>query len=833
MIAHFTKMAVNALLRFKLHSLISMVSLVFGFICFISATLLANYIDSFEKGFPNSQNIFNINQIGTTDDAPFDEWPIVNEPAARHLRAAFPELENAVRATLPNPTDITYEGTVETFDVRFVEPEYFEIFPVRLLNSGAITDRNSLPPNSALISEAAALNRFGTTDVVGRTMTVNNKVDIHIAGVMAKLDFPTHLDSVIPLFKSEMFANIGVYDTMFETGEAARTTDPSKEQWGNQSYYVFVEFPPGVNVDVAGFNQRLDEFVQTHVPSDYRESMTYGIRPVNELTTSMFAILTQGFNLVSVLQVAGALVLLIGCLNYSNLVIAQLSLRSQEVAVQKILGAKRGLLIVQYCFESFIFVALAVLVTLVGFLVVLSLLGDSIAGVGPSMLLSPALWLSLISVIAVIVMIAGFYPALRTSTVRLVTMMRPKGSSGYSGRMRSVMVGTQFFISGTLMVVTIVMFNQNAAMTAQLDGEVADPKIVITVPLDSIDADPDLLINQLKLHPGVLSVTRMDRQPWEIGNSTISISREPDINATTVEVGNQYVGYEFAETLDIPQLSGRMFSRDRTNDLYPPTSDLVSRGGPYALIVDDIAAQGLGFANADAAVGQTVYRHISPPAVASEIVVDMIIVGAVGKQKFRFIDFNSFGLGGDVYTLRPESANFLIVRAAKNNLNDTLLHIDETWRTLMPDTPIKRVFADDLFYETYSLFLAIAAAIGALSIFGFFIASIGLFGNATFITNIRQKEVGIRKVMGASSSRLLGMLLFDFAKPVIIANAIAMPLGYVIASGYISLFATRTEIDLWPFLLSFGLSASIALTAVVSQSWKSARVRPALTLRYE
>ena len=129
--------------------------------------------------------------------------------------------------------------------------------------------------------------------------------------------------------------------------------------------------------------------------------------------------------------------------------------------------------------------------------------------------------------------------------------------------------------------------------------------------------------------------------------------------------------------------------------------------------------------------------------------------------------------------------------------------------------------------------MTISTSIGTLSVVGFLIASIGLLGNATFITNIRQKEVGIRKVMGASSKKLLAMLLIDFAKPIMIANAIAWPLGYVIGTGYTSLFAARAEVTIVPFLVSFLLSVLIAFAAVLSQSWKSARVRPAQVLRYE
>ena len=150
----------------------------------------------------------------------------------------------------------------------------------------------------------------------------------------------------------------------------------------------------------------------------------------------------------------------------------------------------------------------------------------------------------------------------------------------------------------------------------------------------------------------------------------------------------------------------------------------------------------------------------------------------------------------------------------------------------MPTIALKREFADNLFYEAYNLFLGISASIGALSMFGFFIASIGLLGNATFITNIRRKEVGIRKVMGASSGTLLRMLLLDFAKPVMIANAFAWPLGYVIGNVYTSLFAAQSDLTLLPFLVSFFLSVFIAVVAVISQSWKSAHVRPAMVLRY-
>jgi len=293
------------------------------------------------------------------------------------------------------------------------------------------------------------------------------------------------------------------------------------------------------------------------------------------------------------------------------------------------------------------------------------------------------------------------------------------------------------------------------------------------------------------------------------------------------------VGYEYSETMGTPLIAGRDFSRARSSDVFPAYTELTSNSGPFSVLIDDQAAVSFGWESAAEAIGESVYRKIGPPTLETETAIELTIVGAVGAQKYQFVDFSNFGVEGNLYLLRPAQANYLVIKASRGNLNEALVHIDSTWSRLMPTIGLQREFFDNIFYQTYSIFLAISSAIAILSVMGFLIASIGLLGNATFITNIRQKEVGIRRVMGASSSRLLRMLLLDFTKPILIANAVAWPLGYVIGSGYISLFATRADLTLMPFLVSLLLSALIACSAVVSQSWKSSRVRPAMVLRYE
>lgn len=831
MISHFTKMAFKALLRFKLHTAISLLSLVIGFTCFVSALLISNYSQSFDQGFPNADRIYNI-MIRAVGDSPLpDRFPIVNEPTARYLRAAFPEIPNIAKASTGFPHTVVIDGQSMVLNGKFIEERFFDIFPMETLHGLATGE--ALPPNSVMLTEIGARKLFGRTDVVGERLLVDNEWDVVVAGVTRTLPFPSHLETPVSLFNTELFIPMELQDQSVREQRIAAGVDPDADRWGNQSNFVYLEIPEDLPFDEDEFNNRLDDFVQTYMPENRAAVQTFELLPNRDLIATQLAFITGGFSLPDILIVAGALVLLIGCLNYSNLVIAQLSLRSQEIGVQKILGSKRSLLLVQYCYEALLFMGIALLITLLILGVALQIVGANAVGVGPAMLADPSLWLALLAVMVVIVAIAGGYPAMRTAWVPLVQMMRPKGSSGYSGRLRAVMVGAQFFISGTLMILAVVMFTQNRAMTRQLDANTGDVKITVMVETDKYTVDPELLINELEQDPAILSITQADMPPWNIGNSSSGYTRSRDANATSFELSRHMVGYDYAETMGQQIIAGRDFERGRSTDLTPPLPTLNSASGPYAIIINDKAAQSMGWANAAEALGESIYLEVGPPTTPNDFHLELTVIGGMDEQKYQFIDFATFGSEGDVYILRPDDAPYLIIRVARDRLNAALQHIDSTWNRLMPEIPLQREFSDNLFYDSYSMFLTVSVSIGVLSVFGFFVASIGLLGNATFITNIRRKEVGIRKVMGASSGRLLRMLLLDFAKPILIANALAWPLGYFLARGYTSLFAADININAWPFLISLGLSALIAFAAVFSQSWKSARVRPAMVLRYE
>ena len=210
MIAHFTRMAAKALLRFKMHTVISLLSLVVGFICFVSALILSNYSESFDRGFPNSDRIYNI-MIRAVGDSPLpDRFPIVNEPTARYLRAAFPEIPNIARASTGFPQTVEVDDRSMPLDTKYVEQRFFDIFPVETIYG--LAQGEELPPNSVMLTERGARKLFGRTDVVGERLLIENRFDVSVAGVTKTLDFPSHLESPIAFFRTEMFVPMALQD---------------------------------------------------------------------------------------------------------------------------------------------------------------------------------------------------------------------------------------------------------------------------------------------------------------------------------------------------------------------------------------------------------------------------------------------------------------------------------------------------------------------------------------------------------------------------------------------------------------------------------------------
>jgi putative ABC transport system permease protein len=556
------------------------------------------------------------------------------------------------------------------------------------------------------------------------------------------------------------------------------------------------------------------------------------MRSLEESGSSGFMLLFGDIDVKKLLVFAGFLVLFVGCLNYSNFVIAQLVHRSHEICVHKVIGAKRRQLIAQHGLESLLIAGLAVGVALAVCAAVLATL-DSLRTVGfhVGLLMTPRLWLASLGGLLGIVAIAGAYPALHTTRASLIEMLRPQGSSGQSHRLRSLLVGTQFAFSGTMLILAMFVFNQNRTMVSRAKSE-STPVLALRGLLPQTDDELDRLEAALRRSDSIESTTRSKTVPWQLGNTEAApLWRSADPRSSFVALNRVAVGNDYFETMSMPLVAGRAFSQEVASDLYPAPRELSTANGTYSVVIDSATVTRLGWSSAEQALGQQIYTSYLPPVVDEPRFVSLTVVGVVEN---RPLEIATIGYTPThVFMLSPTESQNVLVRPSPDAMPEALAHIDNVWREFYPGSRAKPDFVDDIFDNNYAIFKGIGNVFAALALFSFAISTVGLIGMATFIVRLRQREVGIRKILGANKRRMLRMLLTDFAKPVLIANVVAWPVGFVLASAYLSIFYVRAAVTPLPFVLSLLLSLAVAVSAVVYQASRSSGVRPAAVLKYE
>jgi putative ABC transport system permease protein len=714
--------------------------------------------------------------------------------------------------------------------ITFVEGDFLQIFPLQLVATSSASP--ALAPSTALIMESAALERFGTTDVVGRSLVIGQRVEVTIGGVVRATPRPSHLSSILPGSRAELIAPMSAFEQLRGIG----ATQP--QNWNDKGYRTYVKVARGTRVGSAEFAQRFVRFSERYVPPTFYSTgphlTMFSLHPLDENGPSYLKLLFGAVDVRDVLVFTGFLVLLIACLNYSNLVIAQLTQRSHEIGVHKIVGASRRQLMAQHSLESLLVAGVALCAALGGCAALLATL-DSLRAVGfhAGLLLTPRLWLTSLGGIVAVVIIAGAYPALRATRLSLTEMLRPTGSSGESHRLRSVLVGTQFAFSGAFLILAVLVFAQNGTMVSRAKSELA-PVIVLRGLLPQTDDELDRLEAALRRSGSIDSTTRTKVVPWQLGGGeAVPLWREANPQSPFIGLNRIAVGRDYFETMGIRLVAGRAFSDEIASDVYPAPRDLASANGTYSVVIDAATAARLGWPSATQAVGRQVYTSYLPPVVDEPRFVSLTVVGVVENTP---LEIGGVGMGyaaTHVFMLSPSESSNVIVRPTANATPTALAHIDRVWRELYPRSRARPELVDDIFDRSYAIFETLGSVLATLALVSFAISTVGLVGMATFVVRLRQREVGIRKILGATQRRVLRMLLEDFAKPVLIANLVAWPLGFALASAYLRVFYVRTPVTPLPFVLSLLASLAVAVGAVVYQARRSSGVRPAVVLKYE
>jgi len=877
MIRHYVSIALRNLRRSPFTAAVNVVTLALGLVAFVAAYAVVAYWGNSDRHFTNADRTYVITASLALRDGSIatGKAPQTNDLYERYLRIEFPEFEKIARANVWNrAASVTVNGRGSRVIGVAVDPEFLDIFDLPFVAGDPRMALKS--PDSLVLTEAAALRLFGTREALGKTVTLGgNLIDATVTGVLGPIPEPSHIgDSESATLRFEIMVPYDLYQRLAQAvnrpqnppprppsdpngagapPQSARPaanadrpagTDPEgpadapppqqNENWlGGYCCTTYAMLKRDSAVSASMLNARLADFAARHMSPEQLKlaSVEVGAVPLSGLmVTQLDAQLLGGsrglYSITTLLFGLGALVLLVACMNYANLSTARAARRAREIGLRKVIGARRGQLIVQYLLEAGT-LTIAALAIAVGVVALMSPLVYGAVGVDMSAATfgDRRFWLFLAVLLAGVTLLGGAYPALVLSRVRPIEALR-LGRVRVGPRFAStLLVGAQFAAASFLLIAVIVMYMQNAALERTGLGTSHDQHLVINNFRPVTGVDGDLLRAELERLPQVKGVTAMGQAPWSDSVNLNLLSRSPEETTSPQTAFQNNVGYDFFQTLDIPVLAGRAFDREH-NDL-PPQGPPGENPSTINLVIDRVLAQQLGFGSPAAAVDQIIYF----PGVLGQKPQAFRVVGVVES---RPLFLRGLGATSNVYQLSGGvGMQNVIVRLAADDVGGGVAAAEAVWRRLAPQIPFQRRFMDEMFNENFKTYARVNQVFGGLAAFAFLISLVGLFGMAVQVAGRRTHEIGVRKSVGARKTQIVRMLLRDFSKPVVVANLLAWPLGYVAAKAYLSVFIQRIGLTPLPFVASLAIVVAIAWAAVASQALRAARANPATVLRFE
>jgi putative ABC transport system permease protein len=833
MLKHYLAVAARNLRSSPLASAMNVVTLALGIACFVIAYAFVLFWSTAERQFSKSDRIavFTMSLTLKGDQFSYEGDPRVPGIAAKYLKEDFPAIEKIARAAAIGPnTMITSGERALRAPAAAADPEFLELFELPFVAGDA---RNALRnPRSVVLKKDFAAKLFGVAPALGQSVRIGNVVDATVTGVIDAIPEPSHLGrSKIATLQFDFLTSYDVLDAIDDSRRPADAPPPS-ENWMQSQAVTYALLPADGSFTLAQLKAQMPEFTRRHLPKELGQfaQIKHGAINVREVFSNSANDKTfldgAGMTLSGLLLALGGLVLGVACVNYANLATARAARRTREVGLRKALGAQRAQVAIQSLVEAGLLTLISVVVALAIVQASMPLLRTLIgADLGRILYAGSRFWLFLAAVIVVVMLVAGAYPALVLSNVRPVSALRASRAQLGSKWLSTLMIGSQFAVASFLLIVVTIATLQNRHLLRTGLSPGSDPIVMIENP-PSTNVDSATLRDELARVPQVKAVSEVAQPPWVSLSGTL-MATSPDQGAPTKLVMTQAVGYDFFSVFDIPLIAGRLYSRehgDEPRKLTPGGPPESTSTTPRPIVVDRGFVADLGLGSPEAAVDQLVYSPGNDPPDASQI------VGVVENHHFTF-----YGMMKTTATMYPlhSPLDYQVVRVSRDDVAGGLAAIDRVWKQLAPSVAISRRFVDDYFNDVYEFYLLLSRVLTGLALLAFGISLTGLFGMATLIAGRRMREVGVRKVHGASGGRMVAMLLASFSMPVLVANVVVWPLAYIAARKYLDAFQAPIPVTPLPFLLSLAITLAIAWLAVGTQTLHAARARPADVLRYE
>ena len=802
------KIALRSLRKNKVFAAINILGLAIGLTVYVFGGLIVRYESEHDTFFKNSDRIYTLGSIASPNlNVGIDQIGAVWTAVGPIIETELSDVD-AIARTLIREYLVTIDDNRFYETLLAADPALLEIFDLDFLHGDA---RALDDPSGAILSESEALKLFSSTDVIGKVITINNTHDFHVTGVFADLPKNSH-------FNSSMVTEAAL-DLVIPIASLARTEefdvngDWDNLSFGNMTYVLLPE-----ELDQEWLQNQLDGIYERHFPAEQRDAIaSIFASPLTHANLSVWDAI--GLPLVTVIKLLSFLVLIVACVNYTNLATAQALGRSREVGMRKTMGAQQGQLLTQFLVESTVIATIAMLIA-VAILEVIIPLFNNVADKALALdYLRTLPWLVVTTLL--VGFCAGAYPAWLITRATPIAALRDEARKGRKGAaVRSVMIGAQFAISAFMLAIVAVVYMQNRKVE---EASYVFPRSEIYT-LDGLleEGVPgrlDTLQKELESIPGVDRVAWSWQVPYEQNNSTTYASAQQGDEAGRFQIQFLRMSPDFVDVYDIPVLAGRNLTRDIAGDEYDSEQPY-----PVNILVNEMVLDQLGIDSPEDAINTRIYE------ISDEEPMEFVIVGVVPTQ-------NIVGLFAPnkpwIYLSQPEAYRMASLRITGGNIFDTIAAVEDVWDRVVPEYPMQGRFLDDIFDEIFKILQFMNAALAGFAFIALALAMIGLFGLAAFMAAQRTKEIGVRKVLGASSAQLARLLVWQFSKPVAWALALALPAAYFASSLYLNFFADRIGSPIFVLLVAGAVAVMLAWTTVAGHAVRIARSNPVLALRYE
>ncbi len=812
--------------RSPVHTLINLFGLSIGLTCCLLISMFVRYEFSYDFFFPNAERIYRLSPDFYETSNRRERHPASNVAPlvpfiAQNGIGGIQETARigGMHALVAKDEIFFYED-----GFRWADPEIFDIFELVWIYGEPASALSQ--PDSVVISRSAAERYFGAEDPVGQTLLLENTWPITVKGVFEDIPDNSHLfvDLIVPMETAWKMLD-------FDYGN----------NWAYTNFHSYVLLEP--DVDIGDVVQRIEQAIagaaEVTIPDFWEISPeTFSLTPYKvtdiHLSSSRALEFKRAGNMTFVIgfsAIAGCL-LLIACFNFMNSFTASAMRRSKEVGMRKVLGANRSHLILLFMLETFATVVVAMVIAVA----LAEVLRPAFSALIErpltfSLLLQPELLTFSLVIMLLTTLVAGSYPAVYLANFKPTKTIRV-GSRGTHENtlLRNFLVTVQFVLAISLIIITTVInLQMRYVNNTELGFNKEEVLVLWGTHNDGLGRQWDVLKQELLQHPEITHVTKADMYPGSVANRRIRVEGS-SLSSMNVQV--KEVGFGFLEMYEIDLIAGRSFNEAIASDVfYPPTGEADDRlSGSYVLNAS--AVRELGFTpdevlgkQLDVDFSASFSLTVSGPVIG---VVEDIYIQSLRQEIQPLVYFVPTLYWGETPRL-----NIASLRLTGNDTENTVEFVRERWNQFIPEMPFNSHFLDSQFDSLYQDEERQGQLFTLFAVLTIVVACLGLYGLVSFAVQNRRKEIGVRKVVGSSAWNILLLLSNDFSRLVLIANVIAWPAAYWIASQWLQNFAYHIDLTILIFLGSGVIALCIAWATICSTAMRAAFENPINALRYE